>query len=201
MSERADTAYSPRVREEEHSAAASPLPPLQREHRVDSRGDADRSDENRSDGHCPARDTHGEEDGTDREERCRVGDLPGHYRLRALGKRGESLHTRANRVYDGDERIDSNCEACRSNDARRNVLVSAKVPAANKRGRERERNNAKEKSRDKVAILDALKNRRALVAWLTWDDATMQGSLVSVPMRAEIPENIDVQPIVEFFSR
>ena len=61
--------------------------------------------------------------------------------------------------------------------------------------------SVKEKSRDKVAILDALKNRRALVTWLTWDDATMQGSLISVPMRAEIPENIDVQPIVEFFSR
>ena len=148
MSERADTAYSPRAREEEHSAAASPLPPLQREHRVDGRGDADRSDENRSDGHCPARNTHWEEDGTDREKRCRVGDLPGHYRLRALGKRGKSLHTRTNRMYDGDERIDSNGEACRSNDARRNILVRAKVPAANKRGRERERNYAKEKPRD-----------------------------------------------------
>ena len=61
--------------------------------------------------------------------------------------------------------------------------------------------SVKEKSRDKVAILDALKNRRALVTWLTWDDATMQGSIVSVPLRSEIPENIDVQPIVEFFSR
>ncbi len=61
--------------------------------------------------------------------------------------------------------------------------------------------SVKEKSRDKVAILDALKNRRALVNWLTWDDATMQGSIVSVPLRSEIPENIDVQPIVEFFSR
>ncbi len=61
--------------------------------------------------------------------------------------------------------------------------------------------SVKEKSRDKVAILDALKNRRALVNWLTWDDGTMQGSIVSVPLRSEIPENIDVQPIVEFFSR
>ena len=61
--------------------------------------------------------------------------------------------------------------------------------------------SVKEKSRDKVAILDALKNRRSLVNWLNWDDATMQGSLVSVPLRTEIPENIDVQPIVEFFSR
>ena len=29
----------------------------------------------------------------------------------------------------------------------------------------------------------------------------MQGTLVSVPLRAEIPENIEIQPIVEFFSR
>ena len=53
-----------------------------------------------------------------------------------------------------------------------------------------------------IAVVDSLKNpRSAQMSWLSWDDATMQGTLVSVPMRAEIPENIDVQPIVEFFSR
>ena len=62
--------------------------------------------------------------------------------------------------------------------------------------------SVREKDRDMVAVVDSLKSHVSpLVNWLSWDDATMQGSLVSVPLRAEIPENIDVQPIVEFFSR
>jgi small subunit ribosomal protein S4 len=60
----------------------------------------------------------------------------------------------------------------------------------------------REKDRDMVAVVDSVKSHKSpLVNWLSWDDATMQGTLVSVPLRAEIPENIDVQPIVEFFSR
>ena len=62
--------------------------------------------------------------------------------------------------------------------------------------------SVREKDRDMVAVVDSVKNHKSpLVNWLSWDDATMQGTLVSVPLRAEIPENIDVQPIVEFFSR
>ncbi len=60
----------------------------------------------------------------------------------------------------------------------------------------------REKDRDMVAVVDSIKNHKSpLVNWLSWDESTMQGSLVSVPLRSEIPENIDVQPIVEFFSR
>ena len=62
--------------------------------------------------------------------------------------------------------------------------------------------SVREKDRDMVAVVDALKNRKsALVNWLSWDESTMSGTLVSVPERAEIPENIEVQLIVEFFSR
>ncbi len=62
--------------------------------------------------------------------------------------------------------------------------------------------SVREKDRDMVAVVDSIKNHRSpLVNWLSWEDSTMQGSLVSVPLRSEIPENIDVQPIVEFFSR
>ena len=62
--------------------------------------------------------------------------------------------------------------------------------------------SVREKDRDMVAVVDSVKSHKSpLVNWLSWDDATMQGTLVSVPLRAEIPENIDVQPIVEFFSR
>ncbi len=60
----------------------------------------------------------------------------------------------------------------------------------------------REKDRDMVAVVDSIKNHKSpLVNWLAWDESTMQGTLVSVPLRSEIPENIDVQPIVEFFSR
>ena len=62
--------------------------------------------------------------------------------------------------------------------------------------------SVKEKSRDLIAIQDSLKSHKSpVVNWLSWDEATMQGTLVSVPMRAEIPENIEIQLIVEFFSR
>ncbi len=62
--------------------------------------------------------------------------------------------------------------------------------------------SVREKDRDMVAVVDSIKNHKSpLVNWLSWDESTMQGSLVSVPLRSEIPENIDVQPIVEFFSR
>lgn len=59
----------------------------------------------------------------------------------------------------------------------------------------------RERDRDMIAVADSLKQRKSQVAWLAWDEATMQGTLVSAPERAEIPENIDVQLIVEFFSR
>ena len=60
----------------------------------------------------------------------------------------------------------------------------------------------RERDRDMIAVVDALKQHKSpVVNWLAWDEATMQGTLVSAPERAEIPENLDMQLIVEFFSR
>ena len=60
----------------------------------------------------------------------------------------------------------------------------------------------KEKDRDMIAVVDSLKQHKSpAVNWLAWDEATMQGTLIGVPERSEIPEDIDVQLIVEFFSR
>ena len=60
----------------------------------------------------------------------------------------------------------------------------------------------REKDRDMVAVVYSLKRQSGNpVSWLSWDAATMQGTLLSVPTRAEIPENIEMQLIVEFFSR
>jgi small subunit ribosomal protein S4 len=60
----------------------------------------------------------------------------------------------------------------------------------------------REKDRDMIAVIDSLKRQTAaLVNWLSWDAATMQGTLLAVPSRTDIPENIEMQLIVEFFSR
>jgi small subunit ribosomal protein S4 len=60
----------------------------------------------------------------------------------------------------------------------------------------------RERDRDMIAVVDSLKQHKSpVVTWLAWDEATMQGTLISVPERAEIPESIDMQLIVEFFSR
>ena len=59
----------------------------------------------------------------------------------------------------------------------------------------------REKSRGMMAVADALKNSRQSVGWVQWDTANMTGELVSVPERSEIPENIDMQLIVELYSR
>lgn len=62
--------------------------------------------------------------------------------------------------------------------------------------------SVREKDRSMVAVVDAVKSHKSpVVNWLSWDEATMQGTLLSVPERSEIPENIEVQLIVEFFSR
>ena len=42
---------------------------------------------------------------------------------------------------------------------------------------------------------------KPVVNWLAWDEAKMQGTLQSVPGREEIPENAEMQLIVELYSR
>ena len=60
----------------------------------------------------------------------------------------------------------------------------------------------REKDRTMSVIVDSLKSpRTAAASWLQWDEGNMTGSLLSVPTREEIPENIDVQLIVELYSR
>ena len=37
--------------------------------------------------------------------------------------------------------------------------------------------------------------------WLSWNEATLEGTLVSVPTREQITENIKEQLIVELYSK
>ncbi len=59
--------------------------------------------------------------------------------------------------------------------------------------------------REKSKSLEVI-NRSLSVAnhdseWLTWNDATLEGTLVSVPTREQITENIKEQLIVELYSK
>ena len=59
----------------------------------------------------------------------------------------------------------------------------------------------REKSRNLSAIQESLGKHKVTVSWLEWNEANQTGSMTSVPERSEIPENIDVQLIVELYSR
>ena len=62
--------------------------------------------------------------------------------------------------------------------------------------------SVREKDRNMVSVVDSLKTHKSpVVSWLAWDEAKMQGSLQSVPSREEIPENVEMQLIVELYSR
>ena len=59
----------------------------------------------------------------------------------------------------------------------------------------------REKDRQMIAITSSLEHRPVSGSWITWDATTMTGTFVQVPERAEIPENINEQAIVELYSR
>jgi small subunit ribosomal protein S4 len=60
----------------------------------------------------------------------------------------------------------------------------------------------REKNKDMVAIVESIKNPRVgKYDWLEWDEANMAGTFTRVPEVAEIPEKIDMQTIVELYSR
>lgn len=60
----------------------------------------------------------------------------------------------------------------------------------------------REKNKNMVAIVDSLKNpRTGSYDWLSWDESTMTGTFERVPELVEIPEKIDMQTIVELYSR
>ena len=62
--------------------------------------------------------------------------------------------------------------------------------------------SVREKDRNMVSVVESLKGHKSpVVGWLALDEAKMQGTLQSVPTREEIPENAEMQLIVELFSR
>ena len=62
--------------------------------------------------------------------------------------------------------------------------------------------SVREKSRTLEVVTNSLNSRRASkYAWLEWDNAQLAGKFLTRPERAEIPENIKEQLIVELYSK
>lgn len=61
--------------------------------------------------------------------------------------------------------------------------------------------SVREKSKSLSAIVESLENHRGRYSWLEWDGSIMAGKFLSVPERADIPENIKEQLIVELYSK
>jgi small subunit ribosomal protein S4 len=59
----------------------------------------------------------------------------------------------------------------------------------------------REKSKSLQNIQDSLAANSAVYEWITWNNAKMEGTFVSVPERLQIPENIKEQLIVELYSK
>lgn len=61
--------------------------------------------------------------------------------------------------------------------------------------------SVREKSKSLEAISDSLSSRRTSSSWLEWDTNQMSGKYLNKPERADIPENIKEQLIVELYSK
>ena len=59
----------------------------------------------------------------------------------------------------------------------------------------------REKSRSVESITNSLSTNSARFDWLDWNQATMSGKFIAMPERAQIPENIREQLIVELYSK
>jgi len=59
----------------------------------------------------------------------------------------------------------------------------------------------REKAKSLETIQEALSSRSDKFPWLEWDQATLSGRFIKYPDRAEIPENIKEQLIVELYSK
>ena len=64
-----------------------------------------------------------------------------------------------------------------------------------------EKIGVREKSKSINYIEDSLSNSSSVYEWLSWNSDLMEGTLVNIPERDQIPENIKEQLIVELYSK
>ena len=62
--------------------------------------------------------------------------------------------------------------------------------------------SVRERSKSMLIVTDAISSlRHNAFAWLEWDKESLSGKFLNVPPRADIPENIKEQFIVELYSK
>ncbi len=84
----------------------------------------------------------------------------------------------------------------------RHIVVNGEVVnIPSYRLREGEEVGVRERSKSLGVIAAALGSRGGTPEWLEWNEASFSGKLLSTPMRAQIPENIKEQLIVELYSK
>ena len=59
----------------------------------------------------------------------------------------------------------------------------------------------RERSRSLETITNSLATSATRFDWLEWDGSNMSGKFITMPERAQIPENIREQLIVELYSK
>ena len=59
----------------------------------------------------------------------------------------------------------------------------------------------REKSKSLLVVSEALAGGGARQEWLDWDGSALSGTVISIPSRDQIPENIKEQLIVELYSK
>lgn len=59
----------------------------------------------------------------------------------------------------------------------------------------------REKSKSLSLVQDSLGTTGNRLEWLEWNESSFSGKMLSTPMRAQIPENIKEQLIVELYSK
>ncbi|MAZ50802.1 MAG: 30S ribosomal protein S4 [Flavobacteriaceae bacterium] len=64
-----------------------------------------------------------------------------------------------------------------------------------------EKIGVREKSKSINYIEDSLSNSSSVYEWISWNSDLMEGTLVNIPERDQIPENIKEQLIVELYSK
>src|SRR5690606_2265607 len=59
----------------------------------------------------------------------------------------------------------------------------------------------REKSKSLEAIERSLSNSSTVYDWVDWNNETKEGTIVSVPARLQVPENIKEQLLVELYNK
>lgn len=128
------------------------------------------------------------------EEAARMGGITGEDLLRLLESRLDNVVFRMG--------IAPTRAAARQLVSHRHITVNGSVVnIASYKVRPGDTVGVREKSKSLEVIQNALAGSRSRYSWIEWDGASLSGKFLQRPERAEIPENIKEQLIVELYSK